>query len=63
MAATFVNVTEDILKQLVQYFLSNNNLCNYTEIIILLSLRENWEIISSTLSQRFLNNILFAYSK
>ena len=34
MAATFVNVTEEILKVLVQYFLSNNHLCNYTKTVV-----------------------------
>ena len=33
MAATFVNVTEEFLKQLVNYFLWNNQLRNYTKTI------------------------------
>ena len=39
MAATFVNVTEEFLKQLVDYFLSNNLLSNYTETIIISQLK------------------------
>ena len=34
MAATFVNITEEILKVLVYYLLLNNDLCNYTKTII-----------------------------
>ena len=29
MVATFVNIIQECLKQLVHYFLSNNHLCNY----------------------------------
>ena len=34
MVATFVNVTEEILKVLVHCFHSNSHLCNYTKTII-----------------------------
>ena len=34
MAATFVNVTKEILKVLVYYFLSINHLSNYNKTII-----------------------------
>ena len=40
MAATFVNVTEEILKVLGRCFLSNNHLRNYAKTIIRLRLNE-----------------------
>ena len=45
MAATFVNVTEEILKVLVHHLLSNNHQCNYTKTIICLKLSEYYWII------------------
>ena len=40
MADTFVNITKEILKVLVRYFLSNNDLRNYTKTIIRLKRSE-----------------------
>ena len=40
MAAIFVNVTEETLKLLVHYFLSNNHMYDYTKTIIRLKLSE-----------------------
>ena len=40
MAATSVKVTKEFLKQLVNYFLSNNHLLNYTKRITWLRLYE-----------------------
>lgn len=40
MAATFVNVIEEFLEQLADYFLSNNHFCVYTKTVIRLRLSE-----------------------
>ena len=63
MAATFVNVPEEILKVLVRYFLSNNHLCNQTKTIIRLKLSEYYWIIHSTSSRELFNNIQFAFGE
>ena len=47
MAATFVTMTEEILKLLVYYFLSNNHWRNYTKTIIRLGLSEYYWIFTS----------------
>ena len=57
MAAIYANVTEEILKQLVLYFLSYHHLCDYTKTIIRLRLSEYYWIIPMT------NNIHFAFGK
>ena len=40
MAAIHVNVTEEILKVLINYFLSNNHLRNYIKTVIRLRLND-----------------------
>ena len=63
MEATFVNVTEEILKAQFRYFLSNKNLCNYSKTIIHLKLSEYYWMILSTSSRGLFNNVHLAFSE
>ena len=58
MAATFVNVTGEILKVLVHYFLSNSHLCNYIKTIIYLRLSKYYWIILESLKSSYINWII-----
>ena len=52
-----------VLKQFIQYFLSNNHLYNYTKRIIRLSFSEYFWIIPQTSSQGLFHDILYTFSE